>query len=81
MFRFSSIRLRFLTPFLLLIHAAGAHAESNCDASGSPLQCRLNGFLHILDAAAGILAIFLIVVVILAVRYYRRNKNSNGPKS
>ena len=62
---------------------ATARADSGCSASAtdffSKLQCRLHSILHILDAIAVLLGIALLVVVILALRYYRRTKNTNEP--
>ena len=50
-------------------------ASSNCSASGDSLMCGMLGLLHFLYAAAGILALLLIVVVALAIKSYRKNKD------
>jgi hypothetical protein len=52
-------------------------ATPDCSASGDSFQCSLLGFLHFLYAAAGLLAIVLIVAVLVAVHVYRKNKHSS----
>ena len=78
-----SVRILPIAFCFLWMSTATAHADSGCSASVpdffSRLQCRLHSILHILDAIAVLLGIALLVVVILAVRYYRRTKNTNEP--
>jgi len=76
-------RIRPATLIIALIlcspqiaHAASVALEPNCSASGTTVNCRLLGLLHFLYGAAGILALVLIGVVLLAVRFYRRNKTN-----
>jgi uncharacterized membrane-anchored protein len=57
-------------------HAASALLTPDCNASGDTLHCHLLGFLHFLYAAAGLLALVLLGVVLLAFRFYRRNKSN-----
>jgi len=59
-----------------LAHAAVAAATPDCDASGNSFKCELQGFLHFLYVAAGLLAIVLGVVLIATVHAYRKNKKS-----
>jgi hypothetical protein len=47
---------------------------TDCSASGDPLKCRLTGVLHLLYLAAAILAIAAIVVLLFAIRTYRKNR-------
>jgi hypothetical protein len=48
----------------------------NCTTDGDNLHCHLLGFLHFLYAAASLLAVVLMIVIALAVRFYRRNKSN-----
>jgi hypothetical protein len=58
-----------------LAHASTLSIEPGCSASGDSLKCHLLGLLNFLYAAAGVLAFMLIVVVVLAVKSYRKNKD------
>jgi hypothetical protein len=60
---------------LALIHAARATTPA-CVASNTTLNCRLQDFLQFLYGAAGFLALTLVIIIILAVRFYRKNKNN-----
>jgi hypothetical protein len=55
--------------------AAVAAATPDCDASSS-FKCELQGFLHFLYAAAGLLAVVLMGVIWAAAHIYRKNKSS-----
>ncbi len=55
---------------------AAVASTPDCDASGSSFTCELQGVLHFLYAAAGLLAVVLVVVVAVAVHIYRKNKNA-----
>jgi uncharacterized membrane protein YqjE len=59
----------------LLLLRSRLHALSPaCDAAGKGFQCRLTGLLHLLYAAAGLLALLLLIVIALALGVYRRNR-------
>ena len=51
-----------------------ASVISGCSASRDSLSCRLLAILNFLYVAAGLLTLALIVVVVLALKSYRRNK-------
>jgi hypothetical protein len=59
-----------------LARASILTGASNCSASSDPLKCRLLGFLDLLYAAAGVLALVLIAVVAIAIKIYLENKKS-----
>lgn len=77
----STTRRRSQTAALLIAAASvsrAAHASAtviapDCTASGDGFGCRLLGILNLLYAAAGVLALVLIVVIIVAVKSYRKN--------
>ena len=50
-----------------------------CRPTDTPLVCKLQSFLTLLDAAAIILAALLIVAVLAAVRAYRRKGRKLSP--
>jgi len=59
-----------------LAAALPAHAATpDCSVNGNTFLCRLSEFLNLLYVAATILTLVLIVVIVLAVRIYRSNKN------
>jgi H+/Cl- antiporter ClcA len=82
-------RLSFVAPAMLMA-ALGLlvpHAQAalllaqDCDASRNTLDCHLAGVLSFLYIAAGLLAVVLLLVVVLAVRSYRRkNDDRKGPR-
>ena len=55
-------------------HASVAYGISGCSASGDSLRCQLLAILNFLYVAAGLLGLVLIVVLVLAVKSYRKNK-------
>ncbi len=63
----------------LRAHASLLLAARDCGASGNSLDCRLADVLSFLYVAAALLALVLMLVVVLAVRSYRRTSN-NGDK-
>jgi hypothetical protein len=70
---------------VFLLQATPAHAAllltPDCSASGDSLGCRLTGVLSFLYVAAALLAVALVLVVVLAVRSYRRKNDDNkGPR-
>jgi bacteriorhodopsin len=69
------LALAFAASTGRLAHAATLSIEPGCTASGDSLKCHLLGLLNFLYAAAGVLAFMLIVVVVLAVKSYRKNKD------
>jgi hypothetical protein len=69
------LALAFAAPTGSLAHASTHSLTPDCSASGDTLKCDLLGFLNFLYAAAGVLALVLIVVVVLAVKSYRKNRN------
>jgi hypothetical protein len=73
-----SSRATRTTAIITAIALSGsAHADTPpCSANVDTLNCHMQGFLHFLDATAVILALVLITVVALAVRFYRRNKTN-----
>jgi heme/copper-type cytochrome/quinol oxidase subunit 2 len=64
----------------MVLYAYKAHASTllvpACDTAADSFKCRLVGILNFLYAAAGILALVLIVVIVLAVRMYRKNRSA-----
>ena len=56
--------------------AAATLSTQDCSASGSTLNCHLQSFLSFLYTAAGLLALVLLVVILVATRIYTRNKAS-----
>ena len=56
-------------------HAALLDAPANCDAA-SGLQCRLHNILTLLYGVSIVLGALLIVIIIIAIRIYIRNRNS-----
>jgi hypothetical protein len=48
----------------------------DCDASSNTLQCRLDSVLHFLYATGILLGVVLIVISIVAVRIYYKNKRT-----
>ncbi len=59
---------------VLTATAAQASTLSTPDCSASSdLACHLNGVLHVLYIVAATLALVLLAVIALAVRYYRKN--------
>lgn len=83
--RFASQRQRnsrvFLT-FSLLAMARPAQAAllDTCRPTDSAFVCRLRSVLTLLQTAAGILALLLIVAVLAAVRAYRRKPRIIAPE-
>ncbi len=59
-----------------MVAAAVVAATQDCDASGSSFKCEMQGVLHFLYAAAGVLAVVLVVVVAAAVHVYRKNRDA-----
>ncbi len=75
---------RFAVLAILAVAAVRAHASllqsvNDCGASGNSLDCHLADVLSFLYVAAGLLALVLLLVIVLAVRSYRRTSN-NGDK-
>jgi hypothetical protein len=48
----------------------------DCSASGNSLQCHLDSVLHFLYATGIALAAVLVVISIVAIRIYYRNRNT-----
>ncbi len=57
-----------------LLASTTACAEEHCSASGgvNARLCSLGGYLHTLYAVAALLGAILIVVIVLAIAYYRK---------
>jgi hypothetical protein len=60
-----------------LMYASTLTDTPDCSASGDSLKCHLLGILDFLYVAAVVLGIVLIVVVVLAVNSYRKNKKDD----
>jgi hypothetical protein len=80
----STIRRWFrLAPLAVLAIAAAparaAHwlASPDCGVSTDSLNCRLAGVLSFLYVAAALLAFVLLLVIVLAVRSFRRRANDD----
>jgi hypothetical protein len=64
---------------LLTVFCQASNASTpDCTTSAGSFECSLLGVLHFLYAAAGILAIVLIVVLMAAIHFYRKNRDSTG---
>ena len=68
--------LRWATLFTLRALPASAAVLRDCKTAASPLNCRLDTFLHALYLVAMLLGIVLVAVVWLAVRLYRKSKST-----
>jgi membrane protein implicated in regulation of membrane protease activity len=53
-------------------HASLLLSTPDCSAAANSLQCRLTGVLSFLYIAGVLLAVLLLLVIVLAVRSYRR---------
>jgi hypothetical protein len=65
----------------LFVRAASASAiliPRNCRTAPDSLGCRLNGVLDFLYAAAAMLGVVLVVVIVVTIRIYRRNRDDEG---
>jgi hypothetical protein len=64
----------------MALYAGQAHASTllapACDKAGDSFKCRLVGILNFLDAAAIVLGFVLLLVIVLAVRMYRKNRSA-----
>ena len=69
----------FLAAIPLWSLPAHATLLRACRPTDTPLVCRLQSFLTLLDAAAIILAALLIVAILAAVRAYRRKGRKLSP--
>ena len=68
-------RLRTLWGLLFLLCTLPAEAAfRSCRTGQSVLECRLDGILHFLYVAAGVLAAVLTGVLLIALHLYRRNR-------
>ncbi len=63
-------------PLKTRITTLALASTPDCDASGNSLQCHLDSVLHFLYATGAILAVILVVISIVAVRIYYRNRNA-----
>lgn len=63
-----------LSSALLLLFSPHAHAAllRGCEPSDSALLCRMRSVLTLLNAAAVLLGLVLLVAILAAVRAYRR---------
>ena len=68
------LSLVLATATVSLAQATALISVPDCSASGGSLKCHLLGVLNFLYAAAGVLGCLLIVVVVLAVKIYRKNE-------
>jgi hypothetical protein len=74
----SILRLRIVAAAAVLALAAGPAraavliADPDCSASGNSLGCRLGDVLSFLYIAAAVLAFVLVLVIVLAVRSFRK---------
>jgi hypothetical protein len=66
-----------LTAVLMITAPATLLAEStSCSANDTSLNCRLQGVLHWLEAAAWVLAVVLVLVLGIAIHLLRKNRSS-----
>ena len=70
-----SPRSRLLPVLLLAAFPGSLVAERTCGTDPNS-TCGLNGVLHALYIAAGIMAVLFLIVLGLVVRYYIRTKRS-----
>ena len=82
----SSNRIATYRYIVLLALAAATPAVAladtpACPANSTALDCRLLGFLHWLVGAAWVLGILLVIVIGLAIHFFRKNRSSRkeGP--
>ena len=68
------LSLVLVTATFGLAQASVLTSVPDCSASGGSFKCHLLGVLNFLYAAAGVLGFLLIVVVVLAVKAYRKNE-------
>ncbi len=69
-------------PTLRLAPIAHQHAlrtvasvfDTDCQAAGGPLDCKLHNVLHILTVLAGVFGVVLLIVGLGAWIYYRRSR-------
>jgi hypothetical protein len=71
------------TACLIGLHVRTASASAlvlsqDCRTAPDSLGCRLNGVLDFLYAAALMLGVVLVVVIVVTIRIYRKNKDDKG---
>jgi hypothetical protein len=81
-FRRFTIRSRFAAILALLFVAASMHAATltlvpDCSLSSNRLHCELLGVLNMLYDVAGILGFILVIVIVLAIRSFRKNQDGD----
>lgn len=59
-------------------HAEAVLAAADCKSSPASLGCHLDALLNLLYIAAGVLGVVLVVVLVVAVRVYRKNDKDAG---
>ncbi len=75
----AATRTRWLAPALLAWSwtLSAQAAVTPCPSGDTSLFCRLRGVLDLLSATAVILGALLVLAIIAAVWYYRRNRNKD----
>jgi hypothetical protein len=76
--RFAALALGFALTAALpgtAAHATILDSAASCGDPGS-LQCRLDNILNLLDGLSIILGVVLLVIVVIAVRIYLKNRNA-----
>jgi hypothetical protein len=63
-------------PLKTRIAALALASMPDCSDSGNSFQCHLDTILHFLYAAGAILAVILVVISIIAIRIYYRNRSA-----
>ena len=72
------LRLGALLLPAVLTCEATAETVRNCAVGSTDLMCRLSSVLHALYVVAFVLVALLGLVIVLAVRIYRRNRANSG---
>lgn len=80
--RLSRRRVLMLASVLLDLFGQAAHASTiltspDCSAAPDNLGCHLVALLNLLYVAAGVLSAVLVVVIVVAIRAYKKNSKDD----
>ena len=75
----TTVRLRRAAAVGLafLLATPARSAETSCRPGETSLSCRLHSVLNLLSVTAAVLGALLVLALIAAVWYYRRNRNKD----
>ena len=73
----ASVRLFFAALFVLVFVTPARAADTPCSSGDQTLSCRLHGLLSVLSVTAAVLGTVLVLALISAIWYYRRNRNKD----